>query len=383
MVISNKISDCFFSLLRSGIWGSVPDIPKLSEEEWQVIYLLANQQTVTGIIVDGIEHLPSKLRPNQITLLKFIGIRSMIRAKNEALNAFIQKIAKKWHNEGLNPIMIKGQGIAQFYRNPLSRSSGDIDLFVPREKYRIAVDLAFGENNIVDKDFSSGSTNVKYRDYILEIHNNLSKKSIFPQKEKRRRWFYKNVQNSNKQVLGIDVPNDEFNCIFVFNHMLSHFMSTGVGLRQLCDWAMVLHHATQSDKKSVLSDKLYPLLKSFGLVDPWQKIGYLLVRDLGLPKDEFPLYKDIDAKTADFILDRILQEGNFGHYSDKLHHSNNYLLRKWYAFSDMTRRNMMLFNFFPLEAIMNQKDILCSMEQICNDIKKRMNGNTQHKKMKI
>ncbi len=380
MVVSNLISDYFFSLLRSGIWGSVPVIPKLSEEEWQVIYLLANQQTVTGIIVDGIEHLPSELRPNRITLLKFIGIKSMIRAKNEALNAFIQQIAKKWHDEGLNPIMIKGQGIALLYRNPLSRSPGDIDLFVPREKYRIAVDLALSENNIVDKDFSSGSTNIKYKDYTLEIHNNLSIRSIFSKKEKRRRWFYNNVQNTDKQVLGIDVPNDVFNSIFVFNHMLSHFMSSGVGLRQLCDWAMVLHHATQSDKKSVLSDKLYPLLKSFGLLDPWQKIGFLLVRDLGLPKDEFPLFKDIDANTADFILERILDEGNFGHYSDKLHHSNNYLLQKWYAFSDMTRRNKMLFNFFPLEAIMNQKDILGSMEQICNDIKKRINGNTLPKK---
>ena len=87
MVFSNKIRCAFFSLLRSGIWGYKPNISKLSEEEWQVIYQLANQQTVAGIIVDGIEQLPSDKRPNTITLLN-----SPIAATN-TLNTFVDLVS--------------------------------------------------------------------------------------------------------------------------------------------------------------------------------------------------------------------------------------------------------------------------------------------------
>ena len=50
--------------------------------EWEIIYDDSERQTVTGILLHGIERLPAEQRPPQVFLLQWIGEGQMIEQRN-------------------------------------------------------------------------------------------------------------------------------------------------------------------------------------------------------------------------------------------------------------------------------------------------------------
>lgn len=56
-----KVQKALLVLLRAGLWESkIEDLScfPMSAGEWKNLYLLSRQQTVTGIVFQGIQHLP-------------------------------------------------------------------------------------------------------------------------------------------------------------------------------------------------------------------------------------------------------------------------------------------------------------------------------------
>lgn len=56
-----KVQKALLVLLRAGLWESkIEDLScfPLSAGEWKNLYLLSRQQTVTGIVFQGIQYLP-------------------------------------------------------------------------------------------------------------------------------------------------------------------------------------------------------------------------------------------------------------------------------------------------------------------------------------
>lgn len=56
-----KVQKALLVLLRAGLWESkIEDLScfPMSAGEWKNLYLLSRQQTVTGIVFQGIQYLP-------------------------------------------------------------------------------------------------------------------------------------------------------------------------------------------------------------------------------------------------------------------------------------------------------------------------------------
>ena len=182
-------------------------------------------------------------------------------------------------------------------------------------------------------------------------------------------WFKRLLDQSKDKVCGMLVPDEMLNVIFVFQHFFHHFMTSGAGLRQLCDWALCLKafrfkYGTERDVE------LENLLKSFNLLKPWQGFGNIVVDYIGLPKSMMPLYEPWEQHKVDQMLDHIFDEGNFGQYSTKKHYSSRYLVRKWYSLVDQLSRQRELYGIFPKNALMSIKNPLDSIEQVVWDMKK-------------
>ena len=117
-------------LLRSGLWEREPDdlgcFP-LSDESWGRLYRLARQQTVTGVVFHGLQHLPDELLPPGPLLLRWAAEVDAIERRNRAVDAAVAELCSKFRANGLEPVLQKGQGVALCYADPALRESGDID----------------------------------------------------------------------------------------------------------------------------------------------------------------------------------------------------------------------------------------------------------------
>lgn len=109
----------------------------------------------------------------------------------------------------------------------------------------------------------------------------------------------------------VDTPPYQFYVIYIFEHLLKHLRYEGVGVRQFIDWAMLLYNAMNTSALSVPT--LESDLRRFHLLDAWQVLGGILVYQIGLPKDKFPLWKERKARQSQGKnLDFIVECGNFG-----------------------------------------------------------------------
>ena len=132
----------FFILLHAGLWQRVAD--ELSPSpDWAYIYRLACQQTVQGIVADGISLYQSQHRCNipQDLEDKFLSAVAQIVRRNYTIDQKQQEINKMLSDSRISYFVVKGQMIGKLYPRPMLRCSGDIDYLMPLSDIRTAQDI--------------------------------------------------------------------------------------------------------------------------------------------------------------------------------------------------------------------------------------------------
>ena len=102
------------------------------------------------------------------------------------------------------------------------------------------------------------------------------------------------------------VPSDFHHGLVILLHTCCHFTSEGIGLRQLCDWAVFVSHFTDDEFCDMFEEKL----KSIGLWRFAQVLTQVCTECLGLPERSFAGERD-EVLVQDFISD-IFKSGNLG-----------------------------------------------------------------------
>ena len=115
----------FFKILQAGLWadGESKELQKhgfTDSVDWEKVYQLAEEQSVIGVVLAGIEH--SNIQPPQELLLQWIGEVRMLEQQNKSMNQFIEKLVGKMREADIYTLLVKGQGVAQCYERPLWRS---------------------------------------------------------------------------------------------------------------------------------------------------------------------------------------------------------------------------------------------------------------------
>ncbi len=133
----------FFELLRAGLFpdhgeGVIVHDSLFKDVDWGKVYQIAQEQSVQGLVLQGIEELRAKnieLSVPKGLLLQWIGEVQMIEQRNKEMNAFVVELTENLRKQDIYTLLVKGQGIAQCYERPLWRPSGDIDLLLNGENY--------------------------------------------------------------------------------------------------------------------------------------------------------------------------------------------------------------------------------------------------------
>lgn len=338
----------FFELLQVALDNRERLTKTPSAAEWMEIYAESERQTVSGILLYGIERLPVEQRPPQVLLLQWIGVGQMIEQRNRLLNGRCKELLSDLTSAGLHPTILKGQGIAQCYPEALQkiRQPGDIDVYVSdgREK-AIEYARSVGQNYI-DWDYKHLHLNV-WDDTEVEMHYHVEVLLNLWKNRKLQKWFREHqdaIQGSRFKVQGGDIatPTAEFNVFYILLHIYRHFLYEGVGLRQILDYHFVLR--TVHGEGLMVQDYV-GAVRDFGMEKFAKGLMWVMHETLGMPCD-WMLWKP-DEKEGKYILEQVMTGGNFGHHDKRLKHSGG----KLGAVKAILTHNMHLITHYPSDVI--------------------------------
>ncbi len=349
--VSSDSVNQLLALIRSSLWQTTIEREPFSvlPIDWDEIGKMAMQQTVGPLVFDAALKLPTDLRPSKEWILKAYSIIERNKHTHTLLDKTVAEAYEKLSGVGIRTVLLKGQAYARAYPDPTLRQCGDIDMYVGEQEYRKAYEATklFGWKS--DEKFKTKAKHYgcSLNGVRIELHRIAGQLLQHSANHRFQEWSRKQLLSGtivNIDGEKIEVPTPLFDVIFVFMHMFLHFINGGIGLRQVCDWTMLLHkHHNEID-----ADELEKLLKQFHLLRGWKLFTPIAVRDLGLPENECPLYSKKYVKNASNILSFILKEGNFGRASQsKSERPKGYFAGKIYSFVHHSRKQMSKMSIDP------------------------------------
>ena len=296
-------------MVKAGLWEREVRLSPSDVIDFKEVLRIAEEQSVVGLVAAGIEKIED-VRVPQTDVLTIAGKALQIEQQNVAMNHFIAGVVPKMRNTGINPLLVKGQGIAQSYERPLWRASGDVDFFFSKDEYNKAVDFFQDLNsNVVQNARYTKSFGVVIESWFVELHgtlrNNLSSRMDREidavQEDTFRNAQFRVWKNGDTDVILPRVDNDVF---FVFVHFVRHFYKERATMRQLCDWCRLLW----TYREEIDSELLAKRLEKAGLMSEWCAFAALVVDYLGMSSSAMPLYDNAECwhKKAEMILSYML-----------------------------------------------------------------------------
>ena len=274
----------FFELIRAGLWGT-PVESKFTRQMLGRYVRIALSQAVLGVVADVIisdESLAGVLDTAEIKPLRRFVMSNL--STSRTWNITLQKIVQELRSEGIDPYVLKGQGIAQYYPNPDLRQCGDIDLYVGQKDYERTCEIVGVMGAAEDHEYDEEILkhfHTRIGNVPVEIHRYTD---VYYQKRLDRIYQGISDEGLSAEPVMVDIagfkimtPPVDFNVFYIFNHLWHHFIADGVGLRQICDWARLLHkHYGQ-----INLDHLRGMLVKMGLMKSAMGIGALLLDGIG------------------------------------------------------------------------------------------------------
>ena len=341
----NQTTAIFFELLQVAIGqrqclSAVP-----SDEEWQALYQMAKEQSLLGVLFHGIQR--ANLHFDQDLLLKWYSVSEQIKLENLHTNKAAVKLTRFFAKKGFRTCILKGQSNLQNYPDPYIRTSGDIDVWVEGGQEKV---LPFAQR-YVPADYLCCYHHIEFKpmgDIEIEVHYRPSFMNSPIHNRRLQRWFtHKADGQFSHQVelpdgVGrICTPTNVFNRIFQMAHISNHFFHEGIGLRQILDYYFVLQQGFTDEERQ--HDER--LLKHLGLYKMATAVMFVL-RDV-LCLEPRLMIVPADERLGRFLLDEILQAGNFGQYDRRVEQEQGRLAKN----VQRIKRDIRLVSYFPSECL--------------------------------
>ena len=343
----DKLDGLLLLLVQDGLWQTQTSHSSLpiSAQEWAFLYNKALEHTVGAIVYDAIVALPDALLPPQHLLMKWMVYTDSIERKNKLMNGIVVELSELFHSNGVNHLLLKGQTLAGLYPTPLHRTCGDIDwYFETQGDFHTANGLIKALAIPIEKQ-AGFSTNyyfknieVEHHQSMLDISNPFIKRYLKTIKAEEAETIFMCNNHAVKSLPPL------LSVLSVNLHILKHSLSFGVGLRQICDSAMLYHHYSHQ----LDGNHLKTIYQKLGVYHWVQHLHHLLVSAIGLDENKlpFPLDKSISST---FMLHEILSAGDFGLY-DKRYIKNNNSIRT-NRLGQLAKHIRMYINLAPMETI--------------------------------
>lgn len=331
------------------------ELPELAQGiDWNKIFVWAERQSIVGIIFHGIKKAGKSLKIPSEVLFKWIGNVNLIENQNRQLNNRCVELTDHLKQYGFDTCILKGQGNALMYPNPLLRTPGDIDVWTRGKGIRGIIRIA-RKNNPKAKACYHHVDYGKYKDVEVELHYRPSFMSNPIHNRRLQKWYSKMddggwlIADLPENAGSIKIPSREFNIIFQLSHIYNHLLHEGIGLKQVVDYFYLL----KSDGRE-MADDITDTLKYLGLgkiaeAMMWV-LGYLVHGEGYMvhssKRDEWMICEP-DEKRGKVLLAEIMKGGNFGHYDAESQKANSAIKKNILRI----KRDIHMMWYFPSECL--------------------------------
>ena len=312
--------ELLFEIIRCALSGK-PFIKTLTSRQFEEVLKQAEEQAVFGLVFNAVHNAEIVDKENvvgdevskaQMAIFEAVGLQEQIKQQNEIVNERAEMLARILAAWGYRTCVLKGQGVAQLYSNPLLRQSGDIDIWVDGKQDEIISCLRSNFIGIRNIDYVHSGAGF-FNDVEVEVHFRPSW-LYNPFNNRKLQCFFRKhseEQFTNKQDnVGFVSPTIAFNLVYLIIHINRHVFAEGIGLRQLLDYYYILKHSTEEERNDA-----YIVLKGLGLK---KFIGAIMF----IMQEVFTVGQDLllcppNKKEGEFLLNEIMRGGNFGKYDDR------------------------------------------------------------------
>lgn len=331
---SQTTKEVFLQLVCLGI-GHHCDVSS-QEVDWQEIKALATEQGLSAIVLDGLEVLRTRgitiAVPEKKFLTQWIGeVLQIYEYRYELVRRAIAELAGFYSSHGFKMMVLKGYACSLDWPKPEHRPSGDIDIWqFGRQKEADSV-LAKEKRIKIDKSHHH-HTVFEWRDFMVENHYdfiNVHHHKSHVELEKILKELGKDdshfVEEFKERVY---LPSPNLHALFLLKHMMLHFASDQISLRQLLDWGFfVIAHGVEIDWEWLES-----VLDKFGMRPAYDCFNRLLTEQLGFDFKAFsmsPTYMNVDNSLNERVLNDILSPQYSGVSSSGKIQQLLFRLRRW------------------------------------------------------
>ena len=369
------MKDAFFTLLQLGIGTKIAPaveyqvLLNLSMQQWRDVLALAERQGVLAIAVDGMQalmeaHKGKNVAQNenpadwQLWLLENIGQLTQYEMMNHQQKKLVAELSEIWAAEGIRMMVFKGQANAALYPKPEHRAVGDIDcwLFGDAEK---GDEIAKAQGADVSFDWYRHSK-ILFKGETIENHRVMShthgSKRKLQMEEELRLMVY------GEELTFIDgcgkamMPSSQFNACFLTYHGLHHFLTEGLRMKQVLDWAVFL----KNEQDKVDWEKYNDFCKRYRLDRFAAVMNYISSEYL----DVQPQVPDIhvDGRYAERILQSTLYDDDYLFNSGKSDWAvrwllvKNMLTRDKWKYRDIGQQNVWMQLWHSSMGFLKNKD---------------------------
>jgi hypothetical protein len=305
----NKVQKVLVNLLSSAIRGKEPEIIENENIDWRAVYEEAKLHDVHPLLYKAVSSIKGVHAPASELMSEWQ--RSTLLAGTNQIQHIYQasKTLNIFNNAGIPVIGLKGLVLRDLYPSPELRTMGDADILVHKK------DLEFVKAMLEALSYHDDGCSAKHIHFshdnypTIEVHWTLVDSSKF----KRAEWFDKAVWKNAEAYTISHTPalvlSKEDELLHVCLHMAGHLMSSGFGLRQLCDLVLLIE-----DKNRLVNwTSLIENIKACGLESFFSALLAISKKLLNLetPKALQPKASELANPIEELIYD-ILDGGVFG-----------------------------------------------------------------------
>lgn len=277
----------------------------------------ADEQTVSGLLTSTLMDPRHGVTLSKPDIAEAWAVNKSIVERNKLVREQLKALCLMFQQHGVKFVVVKGATIGQLYPDRDVRASGDIDFYLDADNFSKARQLVTDEWEVEIEDGDEGDDEQHvlfyHEDVLFEMHFCLLKFAS----SSVQRVFDRMIAGSTvtfRTIDGVEVPilAPAEELVYTFLHLYHHFIELGIGLRQICDMAVLLSSfPTDAEmRKSVRT-----LLQQLGFTLGFQVFEAICVDRLGVDEDKLPVAIDDKARSYQAAaLDVVFKHGNFGQY---------------------------------------------------------------------
>lgn len=351
---------------------------------------------------------------DEMTYLKWLGLTAKVAQRNKVMNEECVKLSSLLKHDGFHSCILKGQSNLVYYPKELRecRTPGDIDVLFRSMEEPDAIDLPIRycqeRASLLEEDAPhvtyhhadlawEGPTDVEGHYRATFLCSPLRNMRLQHWLEEKMPW---GVSDAKIGECVFPVAPVSYNAIYQLLHIYKHLFEEGIGLRQLLDYYFVLRalHIEQgsfADRTQSMAqwaegmgvavksnEEIMHTLSRFGMKKFAGAVMYVIaiVFDSEVKSEELkvkssPACEDTtmvsmenwqecwpwmicepNEKEGKFLLNEILQAGNFGQYDERISRSSKSFMGFKVSSSishaiEKTKHNLRLLTHYPEEVM--------------------------------